>query len=73
VSAGVLLLGLRVRSVLLLGHSCAKAHFRLLVDPLELTETHPAGEASPEGLRLIQLITLAGVFSLRSQIVQVFD
>src|SRR6185437_9464798 len=53
--------------------SKAEACFRLLVVPLELAQPCGAGGLLSVGLCSVQLVALAGVISLRSQIVQVFD
>jgi hypothetical protein len=70
-SAGVLLVLARVARALLLSLSKAKAGLRLLVGPLELTQSRPAGGPLSVGLRFVELVALAGVCSLRSQVVQV--
>jgi hypothetical protein len=56
---------------LLLSLSKAKPCFCLLVGPLELTQPRRAGGPLSVGLRFVQLVALAGVCSLRSQVVQV--
>jgi hypothetical protein len=61
----------RIVSALLLSLSKAKACFRLLVGPLELTQSCRAGGPLSVGLRFVELVALAGVRSLRSQVVQV--
>jgi hypothetical protein len=49
----------------------AKACLRLLVDSFKLEKTCRAGGPLSVGLRFVELVTVAGVFGLRSQIVQV--
>jgi hypothetical protein len=70
-SAGVPLVLARVVSPLLLSLGKAKACFRLLVGPLELTHSCRTRGPLSVGLRFVELVALAGVCSLRSQVVQV--
>jgi hypothetical protein len=58
-------------STLLLSLGKTKACFRPLAGPLELAETGRAGGPLSVGLRFVELVALAGVVSLRSQIVKV--
>src|SRR6185437_14349780 len=72
-SAGIVRALVCPGGTLLLGLSKAEACFRLLVVPLELAQPCGAGGLLSVGLCSVQLVALAGVISLRSQIVQVFD
>lgn len=56
-----------------LGLGGTKTCFCLLICPLQLSQTHRAGEVLPKGLRLIELVALAGVLGLCLQVVQVLD
>jgi hypothetical protein len=58
---------------LFLGLGGAETRFGLLAGPFELPQARRAGGPLSVGLRLVQLVTLAGVLSLCSQIVKVFD
>jgi len=58
-------------SMLLLSLSKTKACIRPLAGPLELAQTVRAGGPLSVGLRFVELVALAGVLSLRSQIVKV--
>jgi hypothetical protein len=70
-SVGVVLVLAPVPRAPLLGLGKAKACFCLLVGALKLAQALRAGRPLPEGPRLVQLVTLAGVLSLCPQIVEV--
>jgi hypothetical protein len=70
-SARILRAVAHVVSALLLTLSKTKACFRPLAGPLELAQTVRAGGPLSVGLRFVELVALAGVLSLRSQIVKV--
>lgn len=70
-SAGVLLVLARIARPLLLSLGKAKACFCLLAGALELAQAFCAGGPLSVGLCLVELIALAGVLSLRSQIAEV--
>jgi hypothetical protein len=70
-SAGILRALAHIVSTLLLSLRKAKACFGLLAGPLELAQACRAGGSLSVGLRFVELVALAGVVSLRSQIVKV--